>query len=241
MSDKMDHVTLTKEQLQTLKRFIESRTFTDPVIVMEILDHFACKVEEVMTAQPTLSLEDAMAIAHGSFGTLGFHPLAQSYTYSLRRKYRSIYKRHLKSLLSSFSFIITLLVAGAIFYYAFRWTTIHNYRHLLFSNDVVTFVMIGLLAIKIYYMRSFLLKKNITSSKNNAVKYAASNVSFNSGIFFWFCWFPDFSRFSLSVNLALTTTIFLVIIWLEWGEYLTIKAAKEENATITASYRAMFD
>ena len=42
----MDKLTLTKQQLKELKKFINSRGFREPLIVMEILDHFACLVEE---------------------------------------------------------------------------------------------------------------------------------------------------------------------------------------------------
>ena len=59
----MDKVTLTKEQLEELKVFINSRGFVEPVVVLEILDHFACKVEEELEQNPQYSLKKAMAFS----------------------------------------------------------------------------------------------------------------------------------------------------------------------------------
>ena len=46
----MDSKVLSQEQLKELVRFIHSRGFREPAVVLEILDHFACKVEELLAA-----------------------------------------------------------------------------------------------------------------------------------------------------------------------------------------------
>ena len=63
----MDNLTLDNGQLYPLIAFINKRGFHEPLMIVEILDHFACKVEEKMNQAPGISLEAAMAAAHDDF------------------------------------------------------------------------------------------------------------------------------------------------------------------------------
>jgi hypothetical protein len=74
----MDKVVLNKEQLKELKWFIHSRGFLQPLVVMEILDHFACMVEDMMQEDKELTLKQAMIKAHASLGVMGFRPIADA-------------------------------------------------------------------------------------------------------------------------------------------------------------------
>ncbi|MGC4058969.1 MAG: hypothetical protein QM743_12770 [Chitinophagaceae bacterium] len=81
---------LGREELQLLETYIKKRSlrFAEPAILSEILDHFACKVEELQTAHPGMQLEEVMLRAHGSFGIRGFGPLADVAENSVYLKYR---------------------------------------------------------------------------------------------------------------------------------------------------------
>lgn len=112
----MDKVTLTKEQLTILKRFIESRGFREPLIVMEVLDHFACLVEEKLHANPSMPLEDAMREAHASFGVMGFKTLADAADRERNKMYNKVFKKHLKKFFTSPLQLVFVLLWGVFIY-----------------------------------------------------------------------------------------------------------------------------
>ena len=56
----------------------------------EILDHVACKVEELLDKNPSLSLDDAFRIVHSEFGIFGFSTLAESYIKTIEKYFALI-------------------------------------------------------------------------------------------------------------------------------------------------------
>jgi uncharacterized membrane protein len=99
----MDSVILNREQLTQLKSYIGKRSlrFTDPLVMQEILDHFACKVEELLNNEPGIRIEDAMIKAHRSFGVRGFAPIADHVEQSLVKRYQRLSYKEMKSVLLS--------------------------------------------------------------------------------------------------------------------------------------------
>lgn len=91
----MDKRILTREELLHLQQFIISRSqrFAEPAILLEITDHFACKTEEVLQAEPALSLASAMKKAHEAFGVRGFAPIAEAYEQQAGLRYRQYYRQ----------------------------------------------------------------------------------------------------------------------------------------------------
>lgn len=115
----MDKIVLDKEQLTTLTHFIWKRGFREPELVHEILDHFACKVEEVLQNHPQMNLQDAMCKAHESFGVMGFAPIVSAYQAERIAKQKLIIKTARKKTLTSVPTIITALLLG---YFVFQYT-----------------------------------------------------------------------------------------------------------------------
>ncbi len=111
----MDKRILTPAELQQLKQFIISRSarFAEPVILLEILDRFACKTEELLTADPRLSFEEAMRKAHQSFGIKGFAPIAAACEQSIDQKYRQLFRKVQRELLFS-GHMLGFVVAGLL-------------------------------------------------------------------------------------------------------------------------------
>lgn len=108
----MDKRILTSEELLHLTHFIKSRGFKEPSTVAEILDHFACKVEELLSAQPGLRFDQAVQQAHLSFGYKGFGAIAEAYETGLRKKYRMLYWRYFLQLLQQPLYFIMALGVG---------------------------------------------------------------------------------------------------------------------------------
>lgn len=112
----MDNRILTGEELVQLRKFIVSRShrFAEPAILLEIMDHFACKTEEVLTDEPSLSLEQAMKKAHHSFGIKGFAPIADAYEQHIYQRYKKLCQRIRLNILLSWHSLG--LAAGGIFF-----------------------------------------------------------------------------------------------------------------------------
>jgi len=82
---------LNKEQLQQINDFISKRGFAYHDLKLEILDHVACRVEELMTADPTLPLNDAIAMTHAGFGVHGFSVFEDAMRASLQKRYWKLF------------------------------------------------------------------------------------------------------------------------------------------------------
>ncbi|HEY1031531.1 MAG TPA: hypothetical protein VGD89_07150 [Flavipsychrobacter sp.] len=132
----MDKITLTPEQLKELKFFIYARGFREPEVQAEILDHFACKVEEKLAKEPKLDLNTAMREAHAEFGYSGFLSIKASLDLSTRRKYKHIYWQEVKRILLSPLFLILILVLGYGVYEGSIWADVHKVYDLLGGNFV---------------------------------------------------------------------------------------------------------
>lgn len=113
----MDKVVLSQEQLAQLKQYIAKRSprFADPLVMEEILDHFACKVEELLTRQPGADLATVMLQAHRSFGVKGFAPIADHVEQNLLKKYQRISYKEIRSVLLS-PHTIGMLAIGVLVY-----------------------------------------------------------------------------------------------------------------------------
>ena len=77
---------LTKDQIDQLKQLISHKGYTAIDVQYEILDHVACKIEQLMEQDPKLSLEAAFTKVHASFGIFGFSGLEESYEKSIQQK-----------------------------------------------------------------------------------------------------------------------------------------------------------
>ncbi len=77
---------LTKDELRILIGFIRSKGYPYVDVQLEILDHFACKVEALMSSDTDLCFNRAIDFAYASFGAEGFASIAHSYELNLQRK-----------------------------------------------------------------------------------------------------------------------------------------------------------
>lgn len=97
----MDNIILNEDQLWQLRNFIIKRGIKEADVVNEILDHFACKVEEILSAEKNLPFERAMQLAHQSFGASGFRPLVAEYEKQVEKVMWGVFKQEIKNVLLS--------------------------------------------------------------------------------------------------------------------------------------------
>ncbi|GAA4453145.1 hypothetical protein [Rurimicrobium arvi] len=147
---------LRKEELQLLETYIKKRSlrFAEPAILSEILDHFACKVEELQAEHPGIELEEAMLRAHRSFGIRGFGPLADVAENSVYLRYRKYAFAEIRQLLLS-PHMLYILSAGAFCHLLLRICSGKlPYNDLLCALDIPLLVY----AVSLWIVRAYRLK-----------------------------------------------------------------------------------
>lgn len=106
---------LTKNQIEQLKKMISSKGYPFIDVQYEILDHVACKIEELMVQDPKLSLEAAFAKIHASFGIFGFSGLEESYVKLIEQRFKRYYWDEIKAIFSSAKIIIPIGIAVGMY------------------------------------------------------------------------------------------------------------------------------
>ncbi|WP_100629787.1 hypothetical protein [Algoriphagus formosus] len=106
---------LTKEQIDLLKKMISKKGYVHIDVQYEILDHVACKIEELLEKRPTLSLEDAFRKVHSSFGIFGFSTLEESYTKSIQARVKKYFLQEMSAFLSSYRILYPILLGLLIY------------------------------------------------------------------------------------------------------------------------------
>ncbi|PSL05076.1 hypothetical protein [Cecembia rubra] len=99
---------LNKDQIDQLKKLISYKGYPEIDVQYEILDHVACKVEDLMSENPKLSVPDAFQKVHASFGIFGFSTLEESYKKMIEKRLWAYYWKELKQLLTSYRIIFPL-------------------------------------------------------------------------------------------------------------------------------------
>jgi hypothetical protein len=103
---------LDKEQIRHIKDFVRARGFTWYDVQLEIIDHVACKVEDLMTANSALTLDAAIAQTHAGFGVMGFSVVEDSMTASLQKRYWKLFR---STFVSYFNWKLLPLMAGFVY------------------------------------------------------------------------------------------------------------------------------
>ncbi|MFC3198720.1 hypothetical protein ACFOET_13950 [Parapedobacter deserti] len=111
-------MTLTPAHLDQIKTFISKRGFTAMDLQMEIIDHVACRIEDKLTENPSLTFEQALKQTHAEFGIFGFSTLEEAMAKSLNRKYRGVIIQEFRRWIS-FPSVILPIGFGILLFYLF--------------------------------------------------------------------------------------------------------------------------
>lgn len=106
---------LTKAEIEQLKKLISYKGYPEIDVQYEILDHVACKVEELMESNPKLTLPDAFQKVHASFGIFGFSTLEESYKKMIEKRLWGYYWEALKDLFLSYRVFFPIGLAYLFF------------------------------------------------------------------------------------------------------------------------------
>lgn len=169
--------------MKELVKFIHSRGFKEPVVVLEILDHFACKVEELLVAQPNIQFEHAMIEAHKSFGVMGFAPIVTSFEEQTAKRYKTLFWRNFRKVLTTPQCVILLPLVAIGYFNFFMWTVKHQSAHVLGVNDAVSVFFLLLIGLQVYLF--FGQKKEYRKHPFTRVAIMAGNFTGVSGLGFY--------------------------------------------------------
>ena len=114
-------MTLNKAQIDQIRTFINARGFVHVEVEMEILDHVATAVEDLLDKDPELSLDQAIEKVHLSFGVMGFSAFEDEVQSGLRKKMKRMYLGHLWQHLISSKILKVLTTAIVIFSLLILW------------------------------------------------------------------------------------------------------------------------
>jgi hypothetical protein len=133
---------LDKTELQTVLSFIQKRGFTYIDVQTELLDHVACRVEEIMEESPGMTLDHAIEKSHSEFGIFGFSAVEDSIIAGVTKKYNRFFW---KTFLSYFGpkYILLVLFAGYALY---------KFQVFVNSKDIMYSIVSAIVLIAIVYL-----------------------------------------------------------------------------------------
>jgi len=164
---------LTKDQIEQLKKMISRKGYPYIDVQYEILDHVACKIEELMAQDSKLSLEAAFAKVHASFGIFGFSSLEESYLNLIQKKFTRYYWEEIKATFSSTKIIIPIGIAVAM------------YQVSILVPDLKTWYILMIVALVIPLVAMFFNYRKYHSRYKGYASYKAQNslfIYFNLGL-----------------------------------------------------------
>jgi hypothetical protein len=195
---------LTKDQITTLKKLISYKGYPEIDVQYEILDHVACKVEELLDKDPRLALDNAFRKVHSEFGIFGFSTLEESYKKSIEKRYYRYFLEELKTLFTSYR-IIYPLVSALILYWLSATTR-------PFGFDLSLPIWLGF-----FFISSLIILFIIHSKSNKELKnYASYKSAFNSFAFLNFLMQINFfgMRFLENPDYSFVWTSKSIITWI---------------------------
>lgn len=108
---------LTSEQLQEIKEFVLRKGFVYLDVQLEIIDHVASAIAELMQTNPQLDFQQALVKVHASFGIFGFSTIEDAISNGLSKKYNRFFWRTFISFFS-YKYLVLLLLVAVFFYQA---------------------------------------------------------------------------------------------------------------------------
>ena len=101
---------LTTDEVKELLAYIEGKGFKYRDVQLEIFDHLACKVEEILEKNPDLSLSDAIERAHVTFGIFGLSSIEDSYRAALGIQFFKVFPKQWLYIMKSWKGFIFVMI-----------------------------------------------------------------------------------------------------------------------------------
>jgi hypothetical protein len=158
---------LSTDQITALKKLIFKKGYSEIDVQYEILDHVACKVEELLEEQPALKIEDAFQKVHASFGIFGFLEVEESYKKVIETRLRKYFWMELKSMSLNFKILIPLILTFCYFQFAFELENSFGIGGIQLGLVMIIFLVLFVLWWYFAFGRDFKKYKNYASWRGN--------------------------------------------------------------------------
>lgn len=146
-------MSLSKEQIDQVKTFINRRGFSTIEVEMEILDHVACIIETELEKNPALDVDKAIQTIHRSFGVMGFSVFEDNLVAGFGKKLGRMFRKELWLHWSTKKVWKVLLTIFLLFSLLTFWKNTLN-PHLFKVAAFCTLALLGMLP-AFYHQRIF--------------------------------------------------------------------------------------
>lgn len=149
---------ITKEQIEELFAFTRKHYVEYYDVQIELVDHMANDIEEILRSNPELSFEEAKVISFKKFGVFGFMDVLDSRVEALGRRYLKLFWSFIQEWFQFPKLLLTLfLIAGVYTFLGFQ------------ISNIITYSIFGLyifyLAYRMFYWRRTYKKKTQKTKK----------------------------------------------------------------------------
>lgn len=182
----MDSRKLNLEELDMLRNFVQSRGFRDREIQDEILDHFACKTEEILSRDANLDLNQAMRLAHQSFGVRGFRDIAFAYESQVRIEYKRVFWKDVGATFRHPLHGAVLLLVGYLYSELYLWAAPYTDWYFLDHNPVASATIL----LWVLFEMTLLSVAKVNRQKMTFRQSVALGIGGHFMIPFWCGFFP---------------------------------------------------
>ncbi len=166
---------LSVDQINHIKSRIEKKGFKYLDVQAEIIDHMASAIEDKISENPTLSVDEAYDLTYAELGIFAFSNFEESITKRIKSELFQSFLRKLKNLV--FSFFIFIPIMLSLLAYTAQNSYPQNFLTICFIFMFGYTVLIGLAWLKIYQKDKF-LKKYLTFRISFGVHLSISYVMF---------------------------------------------------------------
>lgn len=210
--------TLSKEQIDALFDFTRKHYVEYYDLQVELVDHLANDIEQIMNENPKISFEQARDKAFKKFGITGFSDVVSAKTWQMQKEYYKLIFKHFLSLLTSKIIIISIAFFAALSY-IFRYSKYNIYFFtgiIIILTVVATYLMFvnnRRMGKRIKNKDKVLLVESVSASLGNPLVYF--NLLFNL-LSFVFRQKSDNESSELIANYSVIFGLLLVVSVLFW-------------------------
>ncbi len=164
-------MTLTEQQIQTLFTFTEKKFVKWYDLQVELVDHLANKIEELMDADNSLSFERALANVYSTFGLFGFAHIVQEKQHELEKRNNRLLWNEIKNQFSWPNVVRSIAIFGVI-----------SIAIININVEMIAYITMFILLLDFIFFR---MKQFLTSKKNKPLLITQVLPSFNYGGFLY--------------------------------------------------------
>lgn len=163
-----ENITLTEEQINLLFKFVEKKFVKEYDLQVELVDHLACRTEDLMTSDPSISFDRSSEKVYADFGLFGFAKLVKERTRAASENGRRLWLHEFKQLWQWPEVAIVTAIAGILYLCQF-WIL----------PAAMGLIILGLI---VFVNLVTMIAKNPRKKLLVGLKFAHGMFSFSSGL-----------------------------------------------------------